>query len=228
MNFPIKFTFLMKSEPNPNRKKVRRSAWIIDESKCLSIDEVIKLRETCNALRLFGLQKRRFSQLRNWFMVELGLNTGLRVQEIASLKHSNLILDDGKSSIVVIGKGNKKRSVWISAKFKEISQSYICFKNNFGYSINGDSYLLNNLKGQGITKRALQKFFKAIIKRAGLPEHYHIHNLRHTYSTFFLKASHNNYSFLQDQLGHASITTTQVYATVVESEGRKVLEKLYK
>lgn len=227
MNFSIKFTKLMKGEPIQIHKKVRHSTWTIDESKCFSRDEVSKLRKAINGQRLIGLKHRRFSQFRNWFMVELGLNTGLRVQEMASLKHSNLLLDDAKSSIVIIGKGSKKRSVWISTKFKKIIQSYILFKKSFGYSVNGDSYLLNNLKGTRITKRALQKFFKSIVKIAGLPDYYHIHNLRHTYSTFFLKASHNNYRFLQDQLGHASITTTQVYASVVESEGRKVLEKLY-
>jgi len=161
-------------------------------------------------------------------MIELGLNTGLRVQEMASLKHFNLFLDEGRSSILFIGKGNKKRSVWLSSAFKKKCIHYLKFKSRFGFSTDPDSCLLNNLKDEGISKRALQKFFKILVKRAGLPGRYHIHNLRHTYTTFLLKASHYNYRFVQKQLGHASITTTQVYAGVVESEGRKAIEKIYK
>ncbi|MBU1023518.1 tyrosine-type recombinase/integrase, partial [bacterium] len=175
-----------------------------------------------------GLKNKRFALVRNWFMVELGLNTGLRVQEMASLKHFNLFLDEGRSSISFIGKGNKKRSVWLSLAFKKKCILYLKFKSRFGFATDPDSCLLNNLKDEEISKRALQKFFKILVKRAGLPGHYHIHNLRHTYTTFLLKASNYNYRFVQKQLGHASITTTQVYAGVVESEGRKAIEKIYK
>jgi integrase/recombinase XerC len=227
MVFIKKFIKLMKSVPKPNSKKPRHSSWTIDESKCLSIGEVQQLRTFCTTIKINGLKNKKFSPVRNWFLVELGLNTGLRVEELASLKHKNLLLNGPRSSIVVLGKGNKTRSVWIGSKFKIKCQAYIGYKRKFNYNTDDDSYLLNNLKGNKITKRALQKFFKSIVKKSTLPDYYHIHNLRHTYSTFFLKASRNNYRFLQDQLGHASITTTQVYAAVVESEGRKALERLY-
>jgi len=226
MDFLKKFIKLMKNVPE--RKKQRRYAWTIDESKYLSINEVDRLREFSKKLKNKGLHQRKFSLVRNWFMVELGLKTGLRVEEMASLKHVDLFLDGPKSSIVVLGKGNKKRSVWINSKFKQTCQIYLKHKMDFGYSTDDSSYLLNNIKGDKISKRALQKFFKEIVTKAGLPNRYYIHCLRHTYSTFLLKASNHNYRFVQDQLGHASIKTTQVYAGVIESEGKKALEKLYK
>ena len=225
MQFIKRFIKLMKGEP-PQRKK--RNAWNIDESKCLSKSEVRKLKRFSLQLKINGLRNKKFTAVRNWFMIELGLNTGLRVQEMASLKHSNLFLDEGRSSISFRGKGNKKRSVWISSIFKKKCIIYIKFKKRFGFATDPDSYLLNNLKDEGISKRALQKFFKIIIKKAGLPKHYHIHCLRHTYATFLLVASSYNYKFVQDQLGHSSISTTQIYASVTESEGRKAIEKIYK
>lgn len=224
MSLIKRFTFLMKSEP----PKEKRNVWNIDESKCLSKSEVGKLKRFCFELKTKGLLDKKFTAFRNWFMIELGLNTGLRVQEMASLKHSNLFLNEGRSSISFKGKGNKKRSVWVSSAFKKNCIAYLEFKKNFGYTIDPDSYLLNNLKDEGISKRALQKFFKIILKNAGLSECYHIHCLRHTYATFLLVASNYNYKFVQDQLGHASITTTQVYAGVVESEGRRAVEKMYR
>ena len=221
-----KFTKLMKSEPTGNRRKIH--TWVVDESKCLSIEELRKLRSFCNEVKIQGLQGKRFAPVRNWFMIELGLETGLRVEEMASLKHCNVLLDGARSSIVVIGKGRKKRAVWISSKFKKKCQSYFKYKKGFGYEIDNESYLLNNLKGKKITKRALQKFFKSIFEKAGLSSHYYIHCLRHTYTTFLLKASKYNYRFAQQQLGHSSIRTTQVYAGVIEFEARKALERLYK
>lgn len=217
----------MKDEPNYVKRKKPRYVWIIDESKCLKEDEVNNIDTYCINSKTLALHKRKFTQIRNWFMAALGLNAGLRVQEMASLQHSNLLIDEERSSINVLGKGNKKRSVWISSRFKELCHTYIKYKKLFGYSTDADSYLLNNLQGNKISKRALQKFFKEIVEKAGLPRHYSVHCLRHTYATFLLKASNYNYRFVQYQLGHASISTTQIYASVLESEGRKAVERLY-
>ena len=210
-----------KSMNKPN------SVWIIDESKYLSESECeILMNTVLSEMRKSDIPK--FNKIRNWFMVELGLNTGLRVNEMVSLKHKDLFMENGKSSIKVIGKGNKLRSILINSEFKNTYTRYINLKKQFGYDIGSNSYLLNNPKGNKITKRALQKAFKILIIKSGLPRHYHIHCLRHTYTTFLLKASNNNYRFAQRQLGHASIKTTQTYAGVIESEGRKALENLYK
>jgi site-specific recombinase XerD len=217
----------MKSEP-PSRPRKKNLTWTIDESKCLTLEEVKMLRNALDESLKQGLVQKRFSLIRDSFMIELGLKTGLRVQEMASLKHENLFLEDPRSSITVIGKGQKKRSVWISSDFKKICKNYIKSKESFNYPTDNESFLLNNIKGNQITKRSLQKAFKTLAKKAGLPSRYHIHNLRHTYSTFLLKASQNDFRFLQKQLGHSSITTTQVYASVLESEARNSLEKMYR
>ncbi len=225
MLFPLKFIKLMKSEPQTKKRK--KSYWIIDQSKCLMAEEVIKLRSFSNKTRTSGLMEMRFSQIRRWFMIELGLHAGLRVEEMAKLKHSNLLLDYRRSSLSFQGKGGKPRPIWINPLFRQICRLYISYKKKFGYDVSDNAPLLNNLKGLHISKRALQKDFKLMAKNAGLPIRYHIHNLRHTYATFLLKASNYNYRFVQRQLGHASIRTTQIYASVIELEGRNALLKLY-
>ena len=224
MNILNWFIKLMNHEPSPHKRN--KSLWSIDESKCLSMEEAAILRKYCRRIKERGLEKRRFSLIRNWFMVELGLNVGLRVAEMASLQHGQCFLDKGKSSIVITGKGEKKRAVWISEGFRKICLAYFEHKRDFGYSFSSDEYVLNNLGGGRISKRSLQKFFKSMIEKSGLPGHYHIHCLRHTYTTFLLTASNHNYRFAQKQLGHSSLRTTQVYAGVVEEQGRKALEKL--
>ena len=228
MPFLKKFIKLMKSELIPKHDKKRRNQWVIDESKYLHEEEIKKLKKEANKCRKYGLGHRKFTAIRNWFMVELGLNTGLRVEEMTSLQGDSLLIDKDRSSIVVIGKGNKKRVVWISQDFKKTCCVYLEYKKRFGYGTGSEDYLLNNLKGGRISKRALQKFFKIVIKRANLSNRYHIHNLRHTYTTFLLIASGRDYDFVSKQLGHTSIRTTQTYAGVVERIARKAIEKMYK
>ncbi len=227
MGFFNKFTKLMESEPITAGNSPRRAAWLVDESKYFTAGEVKRLRGVAAQRKSTGLKIQRFAYLRQWFMIELGLQSGLRVGEMASLVHGDLLLEDGRSSIIVIGKGNKKRSVWLSSKFRKMCREYTEYKQCFGYESLDNSALLNNYSGKRISKRALQKDFKSILKQAELPKHYSIHCLRHTYTTFLLKASNYNYRFAQQQLGHASIRTTQVYAGVLETEGREAVEKLY-
>ncbi len=207
--------------------RTQRSKWTIDESKCMSEKEVALLRATVLKGLSEAIQDGSFRIVRRWFMLELGLHAGLRVAEMASLCHRDVFLDGDRSSIVVIGKGSKKRAIWVGSAFKAICQRFILAKISRGFDCSAEQSLLCSLKGVSITKRTLQKDFKKLLVESGLPSYYYIHCLRHTYTTFLLRASQNNYRFAQQQLGHSSIRTTQVYATVVESDGRQALETMY-
>ena len=84
--------------------------WTLDESKYLELREVRKLRKSCQKLKRQGNPGDSFVPTRNWFMVELGLFTGLRVEEMANLSCGDLFLQNAQSSLIVrCGKGNKKR-----------------------------------------------------------------------------------------------------------------------
>ncbi len=222
------FAKLMKSVLATSPRRKTKITWLVDQSKCLSMPEVETLSKAVQDLKSEGVKNKRFGLVRTWMLIKLGLQAGLRVGEMASLKHGSLLIDGSRSSIVVLGKGNKRRAVWISSDLKEVCLSYLSYKTRFGFQNGSDSFLLNNRKGKQISKRELQKAFKVILDRAGLSSHYYVHCLRHTYATFLLKASNYNYRFVQQQLGHSSIRTTQVYASVLESDGREAIEKLYK
>jgi site-specific recombinase XerC len=227
MTFLAKFTKLMKSAPESTTRRAV-SHWSIDESKFLSLGEVTLLHTAAKGSRALGIKEKRFSLVRDWFVVELGLNAGLRVAEMATLRHQDLLIDGQRSSLKVLGKGKKKRPVWIASEFKATCEAYAKIKAEFGYSVDSEGFVLNNLKGERISKRALQKSFKKLIALAGLGNRYSIHCLRHTYTTFLLKASNHDYRFAQRQLGHASIRTTQVYAGLLESENRDALARMYR
>lgn len=194
--------------------------WILDEDKYYNEKELRALKQTIREIRNIG----KFEDIRNWFMIEFCLNTGLRVDELAMLCHGDLFINEGKSSVLVrLGKGNKKRVVRISKNCRELCLYFLEWKKSYGLCILKEHFVLTKRNGQGLTKRALQKAFSKCAARAGLSKR-NIHCLRHTYATFLLYAT-GKLQFVQKQLGHSKITTTQIYAGILASSVKADLDK---
>jgi site-specific recombinase XerD len=203
-------------------------SWDLDEGKFLSLVEVRNLLKTLETHAACPSAKR--TAIRNCFLIHLGLATGLRVGEMANLKCGDIFIDNSMSSLHVRrGKGGKPRSVSFSRNFKEHMIRFLRWKNEIGEPVDDDSPVFYSfVTGVEITTRALQKAFKRCMSLAGLSPHYGIHCLRHTYACHLYKASGWNLRLVQKQLGHSRISTTQVYADVMEPDMRRALEKLYK
>jgi len=228
-----KFIKLMKDElvtTNSNLKPRKPSfTWVLDESKYLNLEEVCKLRKACREAKEIALKQNKLTAVRDWFMVELGLMTGLRVQEMADLKCSDLLINRKQSMLIVqSGKGGRKRAVKINSEFKKDCLWFMEWKRKAGQNTNDTAYLLTSDKGKKLTKRALQKGFKRCTRKANLPEHYSIHCLRHTHGSHLYKVSNYNLRLVQQQLGHTSIKITEVYASLMNSDVKDAVEKLYK
>ncbi len=187
------------------------------------------------ASRLLNIAKHRADTgrkipVRDYFIIHLALTTGLRVAEIAALKCSDVFLDDRLCSVLVRkGKGNKKRMVYFTGPFRKHCRDYFKWKLIIGESVEQEEPLIvSSNTGGHMTTRAIQKVFKRCAKRACLNSSYAIHCLRHTYACFLLKASNWNLRLVQKQLGHSTISTTQVYADVMMPDVEKALNRLYK
>lgn len=220
-----KFINLMKNEQNGKRKR-NRFSFVVNEEKYLNSEKVWKLRKYLKNAKETALKKNKTIPVRDWFMVELGLFTGLRVNEMVHLKGSDLYLLSEQSFLIVRkGKGDKPRTVYFPKAFKNKYLFYLRWKKKIFPQ--GD-YLFVNKRGEQLTKRALQKSFKKCLQKAGLDSHYSIHCLRHTYGSFLYKSSNHNLRLVQEQLGHSSIRTTQVYTSLMNEEVKKAVEKLYR
>ena len=212
----------MKSEPS--RKKHH---WVIGEDKILDIVEIDLLRHSCQEAKKRGIKDKKFYLVRDWFMIELGLFTGLRVDEMRQLKVEDILIKGKQSSIIVQkGKGDKKRYVWINDAFKKTCHEFLQIREMLGLSNHPDCFVLSPTTESPISKRSLQKSFKRCLRRVRLPEKYSIHCLRHTYGTFLLKAS-RNIKLVKEQLGHASIKTTEIYISLIAEDRQEALERLY-
>ncbi|MCK5707625.1 MAG: tyrosine-type recombinase/integrase [Candidatus Aureabacteria bacterium] len=217
------FIKLMKSEP---RKRKRR--WIIGEDKIFSIEEIDRIRNVCWKLKWDGIKGKKYYLVRDWFMIQLGLFTGLRVDEMRQLKIEDIHIRGSHSSLFVKnGKGGRKRNVWINAEFKEICEEFLKLRKRFGFDDNTDCCVFVSDAGTTLSKRAIQKSFKRCVKTAGLTEKYSIHCLRHTYATYLLKAS-RNIKLVKEQLGHSSIKTTEIYISLIKEDTKEALKNLYK
>lgn len=209
------------------RKKPRNNhfSWSVNETKYLDLERVRKLKKSCLQAKDKAIRENKIVSVRDWFMVELGLFTGLRVEEMVNLKASDLHLKEDQSSLSVKkGKGDRPRTVYLPETFKKECLFYLSWKEK---TIPKNDYLFTNSSGRQLTKRALQKSFKRCLRLAGLEPRYSIHCLRHTYGSFLYKSSNHNLRLVQEQLGHSSIRTTQVYASLMNEEVKEAVDKIY-
>ena len=200
----------------------------MDEGKFLTGQEVRKLQALIERRKQEALEKKTKTAVRDWFVINLGLFTGLRVEEMSRLKHEDLLIDNGNSSLVVReGKNGKPRLVKFGSECKKIILEYLRWKKSLGEPCGAnDPLILSSNTGKAMTKRGIQKIFERSARRAGIVGH-SIHHLRHTYATHLLKSSNNNVRLVQQQLGHSSIKVTEIYLHVLNDDLDRAVSNLY-
>jgi len=158
-----------------------KSNWVLDPGKFLTREEVNRLLETAKKRAELALARGNKVAVRDYFIVDLALSTGLRVAEIADLKCKDIFLRDRFCALLVRnGKGGKKRLVRFNGSFKSHYMAFVAWKQTVGEPTGlSDPLFLSSNTGRHMTTRALEKAFKRTAARAGLPSHYSIHCLRH-------------------------------------------------
>jgi site-specific recombinase XerD len=163
-----------------------------------------------------------------WFLIELAINTGLRVFEITDLECRDIVLRRELSFINVRnGKCRKSRQVRVSTKFQESALEFLEWKRQKAEETKINSPLFFSPKSKAkYTTRGLQLAFKRCIKRAGIPDYHSIHHLRHSYASCLWVSSKKDIRLVQKQLGHSSISITQVYVDLFEENIKTAIERL--
>lgn len=149
-------------------------------------------------------------------LVEFLLSTGCRVSEVAGLKVGNIDFRTGEC--VVLGKGNKERTVYLNNKSMYYLERYL------GNFVDADRPLFMNARGRGMTKQNIEELMRIIGKRAGVPK-VHPHRFRRTMATNAMKRG-MPVQYIQVILGHSKLDTTMIYCIydkeVVKAEYLKV------
>ncbi|MCC5881871.1 MAG: tyrosine recombinase XerC [Halomonas sp.] len=142
--------------------------------------------------------------LRDQAMLELFYSSGLRLAELAGLD-----LDDLDSRRVrVLGKGGKPRQVPVGASARSALETWLQARPTL--AADGEPALFVGARGARLGHRAIQKRLTEVARRRGLPEHLHPHRLRHSFASHLLESS-QDLRAVQELLGHANLSTTQIY-----------------
>ena len=157
---------------------------------------------------------------RNKAMLELMYATGLRVSEVVNLEIENIDLDEG--IVRCFGKGGKERIVPIGEVALKYLQLYLMhYRDSLKKKKLCNSLFLNN-HGEKLTRQGFFKVLKVIVKEQGIDKNITPHMLRHSFATHLLNNGADLRS-IQMMLGHANLSTTQIYTTV----SREVLKENY-
>lgn len=160
--------------------------------------------------------------IRDRAMLELLYATGIRVTELISLQVSSL--DMGLGLLRVTGKGNKQRIVPVNAAALRMVRSYIEDGRKALLKGRQSSFLFITARGEGMTRQAFWAAIKMNGRKAGIFHHLSPHILRHTFATHLLEGGADLRS-LQEMLGHADLSTTEIYTHVVRQRLRDTVDQ---
>jgi len=144
--------------------------------------------------------------LRDKAMFELFYSSGLRLAELVNLDPTQLDLKEGE--VRVTGKGNKTRVVPLGSHATSALKSWLAVRDQLAK--HGEPALFVGMRGARITPRSVQLRMKQWGIKQGVTSNVHPHLLRHSFATHVLQSS-GDLRAVQEMLGHASISTTQVY-----------------
>lgn len=157
--------------------------------------------------QLLNIKGDSFKNLRDKALYEVLYSAGLRVSELVAINKTDI--DFGDQTLRVIGKGNKTRIAPIGRYAIQALQDWLKLSLSHHNEFSYDAVFINE-KGRRLTTRTVQLRLKKLAQEAGLDAHVHPHMLRHSFATHMLESSGDLRS-VQELLGHADISTTQVY-----------------
>jgi len=159
---------------------------------------------------------------RDYCIITLFLNCGLRLSELCSINISKIKED----TLTVIGKGNKERTVYLNEACLKAISDYILMERNSMEILSGhkDALFISEKKTR-ISRRTVEVIIDKYLKAAGLDSSkYSPHKLRHTAATLMYKHGNVDIRSLQKILGHESVSTTQIYTHVDDERLREAVK----
>lgn len=188
----------------------------------LSVDAVDKLMETPVAKAVLG---RRSLGKRDRAILELLYATGMRLSELVSLDLD--ALDLSGQMVRVMGKGKKERLIPFGKKASEALRPYLAERANLVNPLNtGEQSLFLNCRGGRMTGRSIARMLDKYIIMCSIKHNISPHSLRHSCATHLLNAG-ADLRFIQELLGHSSLSTTQKYTHMSMDKLKDIYRKTH-
>jgi integrase/recombinase XerD len=175
-----------------------------------NLPEILTFEEVMHLLSSINMDNE--INIRNRAMLELLYATGLRISELINLKFSNINLQS--CFLRIIGKGSKERLIPFGEKTKEFIDIYLLKRKK---NLSDDDDIFISRLGKGLSRIEFWRQLKNIARKAGITKNVTPHTFRHTFATHLLIGG-ADIRFVQEMLGHTSITTTQIYTHLDKNE----------
>ncbi len=182
----------------------------------------LTLEDSKKLLDVAGNEDNRNNE-RDYAITTLFLNCGMRLSELVNINIKDIQFDDCK--MTVIGKGNKERTIYLNNACMRAIANYLEVRPKEGIDYKSKDALFLSERRERISNRTVQYIVKKELKKAGLDtSKYSVHKLRHTAATLMYQYGNVDIRALQELLGHASISTTEIYTHVVNEQVRNAVE----
>jgi len=206
-----------------------KSALERDPTETLTLPRIERyLPETMNELQveclIESIDTKHPLGLRDRAIVELLYASGLRISELAGARLENMNFDE--RILRVTGKGNKMRLVPVGRKACHALTSYISTERPKLVKRRSGSEIFLSNRGSKLTTARLWQIVKARARHSGLEANIYPHLLRHSFATHLL-SNGADLRIIQEMLGHADISTTQVYTHVDQQRLKAVHRKFH-
>ena len=162
--------------------------------------------------------------LRDRAILELIYGSGLREAEAAALNVGDI--DFRYGYVTVLGKGSRLRKEPVGGEAKKALQAYLKARSEQGIPSDAEAPLFLNQRGGRLTARSYQNIVAKYARQAGLMKDISPHGLRHSFATHLLDNG-ADIRAVQELLGHASVTTTQIYTHVSSARLRAVYDRTH-
>lgn len=178
--------------------------------KYLTLDESVQLLESID-----GRDKER-----DYAIITLFLNCGLRLSELCSLNYTD-IKSDG--TLAVTGKGNKERTIYLNEMCIDAVKDYMKVRPVDGVK-DKNALFLSGRKNR-ISPKTVQHLVEKYIEKSGLGDRgFSTHKLRHTAATLMYQKGGVDVLLIKDILGHENLATTEIYTHIVDSQLKNAVE----
>ena len=197
--------------------------WEITPEKYLNKQELTALLLRAEEIKTIGLAKKRPQLIRDWMIIRTFIFTGLRRFEVCELRCGDFSIFGGNCHLVVRrGKGDKTRHVHLSKGYASDVRWYLKWKIERKELQSPEDFFLRSERSPQYAPSGIYKRWKKYV-----PNH-RLHDARHTAATVLYEAT-NSLRLVQKQLGHSSLTVTQVYADISPEQsiaGMNAMERL--
>lgn len=215
------YKWLLSTTPG-GHLKINPTVSIPSIEKTIRLPKYISLNHAKKIQKVFTIKNCKFP-IRNNCIIILFLHTGIRIGELVGININDI--DFNQKTLKVCGKGSKERIVYLNTKCIKAIKNYLNYRNRKEKIIDIKSPLFVNRYNKRLGIDGVEDICSKAFKLIGLDGlGYTAHTLRHTAATLMYIYSTSDILIIKDFLGHASITSTQIYTHVYNKTIKESIE----